>query len=85
MAISADHGQTFSAPRAVTDHLSCGDTPANRKVRIMPQNIPLIERWEDGGDYIGIAAAADRTFHLVWPDTRGGTFQTYTAQVRLEE
>ena len=41
-------------------------------------------RWLNGGDYIGLTAAADGSFHPVWADARSGSYQVYTARVRVE-
>ena len=41
-------------------------------------------RWESGGDYMGLAADRDGGFHPFWADSRSGTFQIYTANVRVE-
>ena len=41
-------------------------------------------RFPDGGDYLGLAADAVGTFHPLWADTRTGTFQAWTAAVRVE-
>jgi len=43
-----------------------------------------MSRYAAGGDYIGLAAGIDGTFHPLWPDSRSGTFQVYTTQVRLQ-
>ncbi len=34
-----------------------------------------------GGDYIGLDADPNGTFHAFWPDARSGTFQVYTARI----
>jgi hypothetical protein len=39
--------------------------------------------WPDGGDYLGLAVDADGAFHPLWSDSRGGTFQLYTARIRV--
>jgi hypothetical protein len=41
------------------------------------------ERWPFGGDYSGLAAAADGAFHLFWPDSRGERYELRTAQARV--
>ena len=40
-------------------------------------------RWIGGGDYIGITTDARGAFHPVWPDSRSGTYQVYTARVEV--
>jgi hypothetical protein len=37
-----------------------------------------------GGDYIGLAASADGSFHAVWSDARGGAFRTFTARIDVD-
>ena len=41
-------------------------------------------RWGSGGDYMGLAADKAGVFHPFWADARSGTFQIYTADVRVE-
>ena len=73
-AASTDGGESFTAPNAVSDAISCPDPLANKDV---------ITRFERGGDYMGLAVTADGTFHPVWPDGRDGAFQIYTAAVKV--
>ncbi|MBV8206318.1 MAG: exo-alpha-sialidase [Acidobacteria bacterium] len=40
-------------------------------------------RWRAGGDYMGLAADAEGVFHLLWADSRSGTFQMWTAPVTV--
>jgi hypothetical protein len=42
-----------------------------------------LSRWPDGGDYIGMTAAADGAFHPFWADGRSGTYQLYSATIRV--
>ena len=42
-------------------------------------------RWGNGGDYASMAAAADGAFHPFWADSRTGTYQIWTAKVRVIE
>lgn len=41
-------------------------------------------RWGNGGDYMGLCADARGVFHLFWADARTGTFQIWTAAVRVD-
>ncbi|HEX5715817.1 MAG TPA: sialidase family protein [Thermoanaerobaculia bacterium] len=43
-----------------------------------------LSRYPEGGDYAGLAADAEGHFHPLWPDARTGTFQAWTARVKLE-
>ena len=40
-------------------------------------------RWGNGGDYIGMTADREGTFHPFWPDCRVGAFQIYTCRVEI--
>ena len=42
-----------------------------------------LSRWPDGGDYIGMTADADGGFHPFWADGRSGTYQLYSAAIRV--
>ena len=42
-----------------------------------------LSRWPDGGDYIGMTAGSDGVFHPFWADGRSGTYQLYTAPIRV--
>jgi hypothetical protein len=41
-------------------------------------------RWGSGGDYMGLTAATNGDFHAFWADSRDGTFQAWTARIRVE-
>jgi len=43
-----------------------------------------MSRWPAGGDYIGFTADADGIFHPFWTDGRSGTYQLYTAAIRVQ-
>ena len=75
-AASIDGGETFTPPHSVSDTVSCPDTASNKET---------IRRWARGGDYMGLAAAADGSFHPVWVDARGGEFQVYTARIEVRK
>jgi hypothetical protein len=44
---------------------------------------PVASRWPFGGDYSGLAAGADGRFHLLWADSRAGTYQLWTVSVEV--
>jgi hypothetical protein len=75
ISASTDGGQSFAVPVAVSDSTSC---PA----RSTTQNFFTYR--PRGGDYIGLAAAADGSFHATWSDARSGTFRTRTARIVVE-
>ena len=58
----------------VSSAKNCPNTVANGQVA---------ERWPAGGDYHGLAAAANGQFHLVWADSRDGIYKLRTATVAL--
>ncbi len=43
-----------------------------------------LSRWPHGGDYIGLTAGADGVFHPFWADGRSGTYQLYSAAIRVQ-
>jgi len=42
-----------------------------------------VSRWPSGGDYVGLTADAEGVFHPFWSDGRSGTYQLYTAAIRV--
>jgi BNR repeat-like domain len=73
-AASSDGGVTFSPATRVSSESSAPRTTGNRAV---------VDRWLQGGDYAGLVADAGGDFHALWPDSRSGTFQVYTARVTV--
>ncbi len=71
---SLDGGRTFLAPVSVSSTASCPDTTNDGRVAA---------RWPEGGDYSGLAAASDGTFHAIWADSRDGTFRLWTAPITV--
>lgn len=76
VAFSGDGGDTFTDAHKVSTKPSC---PA------AGDNGWTAQRWSFGGEYSGLAAAADGTFHLFWPDSRGERYELRTAQVRVTQ
>ena len=72
-AASVDGGENFSVPTTVSEKVSCSDPKLNPE--------PYFNTRLKGGDYIGLAAAADGSFHAVWIDARDGAFRLYTARI----
>lgn len=73
-AASLDGGKTFRPGVRVSAAPSCPDTPRNGG---------SAKRWPAGGDYSGLAAAADGSFHALWSDSRDGIYQLRAARVRV--
>jgi hypothetical protein len=74
VAFSGDGGDSFTDAYKVSTAPSC---PA------ASDNGWTAQRWSFGGEYSGLAAAADGTFHLLWPDSRAKRYELRTAQVRV--
>lgn len=74
-AASVNGGDSFSLPTPVSDKTSCSDAKLNPE--------PYFKSRLKGGDYIGLAAAADGSFHAVWIDARDGAFRLYTARIEV--
>lgn len=93
---STDGGQTFLPPVAVSTEVSRPISSGNLVVTPMTFVTPMdggavrmsflsaASRWGNGGDYTGMAAAADGVFHPFWADSRTGTFQAMTARVHVD-
>jgi hypothetical protein len=72
--ISLDGGQTFLPETKVSSQRSC---PLN------PQHTQTALRFPGGGDYMGLVATPDGAFHIMWADSRTGTFQLRTSTVKV--
>lgn len=91
---SVDGAATFLPSRRLSSAPSRPQTPVNQRPVLAPFDdgsgtLPLVfvsayARWPEGGDYAGLAADADGTFHAVWPDTRSEAFQLWSATARVE-
>lgn len=94
---SVDGGATFLPPERVSSEMSRPIRSGNLTVTPMFFTTPTDSgstrlvflsaagRWGNGGDYGGMTVAADGAFHPFWADARTGTFQAWTARVRVEE
>jgi len=71
---SRDGGKTFLPQVRLSEAPSCPDTARNGRVAA---------RWPEGGDYSGLAAAADGTFHALWADSRDGIYRLWTAPITV--
>lgn len=90
--VSLDGGQTFLPKKRVSSETSTPFGPGNLRPGpyVMSERGLLItfytsgvSRWPDGGDYIGLTADSEGVFHPFWSDARSGTYQLYTAAIRV--
>ena len=88
--ISLDGGATFLPAHAISSRASNPAASGNVVFepsfteRIAHKHIGVYfvsgySRWPMGGDYNGLAAAADGTFHAFWPDGRNNNTEPWTA------
>lgn len=70
---STDGGETFRDPVRVSNAPSCPGA----------ENGWIGQAWPQGGDYGGLVARPDGSFLALWSDARQGTFQLYTAEIKL--
>jgi hypothetical protein len=73
-AASLDGGRTFQPEVRLSRKSSCPDMPGNKGA---------FQRWAYGGDYSGLTASSDGTFHALWTDGRAYVFQLRTAEVKV--
>jgi hypothetical protein len=72
---SLDGGDTFLPEMKVSSEKSCP---------MSPENGEAAWRWPAGGDYMGLAAAPDGQFLLVWADSRTGRYELHTATLKVK-
>lgn len=92
-AASLDGGETFTAPVAVSSAESRPLAGANLTLtpltftglagELRVAFVSPASRWVSGGDYLGLTSDVAGDFHAVWADARAGTYQVYTARVRV--
>ncbi len=91
---SVDGGQTFLPRRRVSSETSVpfgsgnlrpGPYVHEERGLVTAHFVSAMSRWPQGGDYIGMTAGSDGVFHPFWADGRSGTYQLYTAAVRVVE
>lgn len=89
---SVDGGETFLPKARVSSatsnpfgsgNLRPGPFVSQDRGLVTASFVSGMSRWPNGGDYIGMTAGADGTFHPFWTDARSGTYQLYTAAIRL--
>jgi BNR repeat-like domain len=71
---SVDGGVTFLPEVKVSTKPSCPATP---------RNVETALRFPAGGEYMGMAAAPDGSFRLLWADNRSEIYRLYTATVSV--
>jgi len=71
---SVDGGNTFSPEVKVSSEKSCP---------MLQQNGEVGWRFPAGGDYMGLAAAPDGQFVLLWADSRREMYQLHTATLKV--
>jgi len=78
-------GEPSRPAQAVTHDRSVLQTIGDRQTGVVYLAFLSAEgRWPIGGDYMGLAADAGGEFHPFWTESREGTFQVWTATVRVE-
>ncbi|HEY8148011.1 MAG TPA: hypothetical protein VIK51_03715 [Vicinamibacteria bacterium] len=71
---SVDGGVTFLQEVKVSTKPSCAATP---------RNVETALRFPAGGEYMGLVAAPDGSFRLLWSDSRSEVYGLYTATVSV--
>ena len=91
-AASVDGGETFLPAVRVTTDSTVPGSPGNLRIAAGAYKrgdtvyINLSKsggRLDTGGDYMGLMADVEGTFRPLWPDARSGTYQLYTAPIRV--
>lgn len=91
-AASVDGGKSFLKPVKVTTEPSIIAGAGNSRPMAMVYArgdtgqlslLSAANRWPNGGDYFSIATTSKGTFYPAWADARSGTFQVYTAPIRV--
>ncbi len=88
---SVDGGDNFLSPVRVSTVTTVPDSPGNLGVTAVTMTFDdtLYVHFlsaagrSTGGDYMGLIAQADGTFRPLWADARSGTYQLYTAPIRV--
>ncbi len=89
---SLDGGETFLPKTRVSSAVSRPFGAGNLRpgpITMKERGLAIIytlsglSRWPDGGDYIGMTMDSDGVFHPFWADGRSGTYQLYSARIRV--
>lgn len=82
---STDGGRSFAPSLRITPETFCpGESGATEPPAPGGRVFDVARRWPTGGDYMGLTAAADGRFHLMWADTTTGVYQLWTTAVTVE-
>ncbi len=90
---SIDGGKTFTDPVRISSKTSVPIAEGNKAVMAMefqlhgtvaPNLLSAAILYPDGGDYMGLTADTEGVFHPLWVDSRSGTFQIWSAPVRVQ-
>lgn len=81
-SVSLDGGETFLTPVQVAEVPFCNDQSGNMLER-SSGTFDVAARWPGGGDYFGLTAHPDGSFRILWPDSRTGVFQLWTASIHI--
>jgi hypothetical protein len=92
-AASTDGGQTFLPSVRISSAVSMSRGAGNSVLKpgvfrfkdgVYLAGTSAASRWGSGGDYMGLTSDKNGGFHPFWADARSGTFQIYTALVRVQ-
>lgn len=78
--VSSEASQPFSAGNLLFSPRAWQDPNGNLRLPLLS----AATRWGHGGDYMGLTADARGVFRPFWADSRSGTFQAWTAPIRVE-
>ena len=90
---STDGGETLLPKKRLSSEVSSpfgggnlrpGPFTESERGLVTADFVSGVSRWVDGGDYIGLTTGEDGVFHPFWADARSGTYQLYTAPIRIE-
>jgi hypothetical protein len=93
-SVSRDGGASFSQPVKISSATSFPLHNANLAPFAMSEKnkgslslyfLSPMNRWNGGGDYVGLVADAKGVFHPFWPDARAGVYQIYTARIDVND
>jgi hypothetical protein len=92
-AASTDGGATFHEPVRVSTEASTvrgrgNMRPMGTMWKMGDQGVLTLlsaaNRWATGGDYLGLTSNRMGVFYPLWTDARTGTYQLYTAAIRVK-